>query len=366
MTLESCWTDRYYLFAYPKWASLGRAHPPVSTRVRRGRPIEIDTLWGPPLDSSLSAAPVAQLDRAQAYEAWGRMFESFRVRKILRRFNSGAQAARLFAVRILPLALLVGLAAACASATPPAATPTTSPAAVSTSPGFLGVLMSPAENGVRMQYVARGGPAALAGIVAQDIVTHVDDLAVTDSATLKDRIASFPAGQSVRLTVVRDGAPRVVPVTLGARPADDNVVAADHAGSAAPTLDGAVGLQGADVSTLIGKVTVVDFYATWCAPCHFTIPTLAAMHQRYAPQGFRVLGISSEESTRVLSFATQRNIPYDLAQDELGLVTRRYGVRSLPTLFVVDRKGVVRKVFSGVPDFAVLEQTVQALLLEAP
>jgi thiol-disulfide isomerase/thioredoxin len=238
--------------------------------------------------------------------------------------------------------------------------------AAAPSPGFLGVLMSQAENGVRMHYVARGGPAAVAGILAEDVVTHVNEQPVGDSATLKERVAAFPAGETVRLTVIRAGAARVVPVVLGSRPADENTVATDLADRAAPALDGAIGLQGADVSTLKGKVSVVDFYATWCGPCHYTIPMLAAMHQRYAPQGFRVLGISSEESTRVLGFATQRNIPYELAQDELGLVTRRYGVRSLPTLFVVDRKGVVRKVFSGVPDQGALEESVRALLLETP
>jgi thiol-disulfide isomerase/thioredoxin len=239
--------------------------------------------------------------------------------------------------------------------------PSRQPAAA---PGWLGVAMSPAPEGVQLAHVGRGTPAALAGLVALDIVTHVNDEAVREPATLQKRIAELGAGRRVTLATVRNGETRNVVVTLGARPVEVDTVAKDLLGRPAPALEGAVGLQGADVSSLRGKVAIVDFYATWCGPCHYTIPMLTALHQRYAAQGFRVLGISTEDDALVLRFSAARGIVYDLARDELGLVTRNYGIRSLPTLFVIDRAGSVRRVFEGVPDSTDLEQTVQTLLAE--
>ena len=57
------------------------------------------------------------------------------------------------------------------------------------------------------------------------------------------------------------------------------------------------GLEGdkLPLSSLLGKVVVIDFWATWCAPCREEIPELIAMQRKYGPKGFTVLGVAMDE-----------------------------------------------------------------------
>ncbi|MCB9665208.1 MAG: redoxin domain-containing protein [Alphaproteobacteria bacterium] len=117
---------------------------------------------------------------------------------------------------------------------------------------------------------------------------------------------------------------------------------------------------------LAGRVVVLDFWATWCGPCRAVMPGLSSLHERYAADGLTVLGISDETSTTVRKFLVgqeARGVTYahELAL-EGGGVRRDYGVRSLPTLVLVDAKGVVRWVHVGAGPLAELEAKVVDLL----
>lgn len=114
-----------------------------------------------------------------------------------------------------------------------------------------------------------------------------------------------------------------------------------------------------DPKTLQGKVILVDFWATWCPECLKTLPTLIDIHRRYAPRGFAVLGISSDQSVSTLQQflaqgaltdpATQQRlaIPWPVMAERLSLdakqtpVSTYYGVNKLPTHFLIGRNGKV-------------------------
>jgi cytochrome c biogenesis protein CcmG/thiol:disulfide interchange protein DsbE len=102
-----------------------------------------------------------------------------------------------------------------------------------------------------------------------------------------------------------------------------------------------------------GKVVLINFWATWCAPCKIETPWLVELRNQYAPQGFEILGISaddfdmdnpqklSEEKKDVARFVQQQHMPYPVLIDGDALSQPYGGLDSLPTSFFVDRKGTV-------------------------
>lgn len=116
-----------------------------------------------------------------------------------------------------------------------------------------------------------------------------------------------------------------------------------------------------------GHVLVVDFFATWCQPCRQSIPHLMEMNRKYGKQGLQVLGLSADEDGEraVKAFANEYHINYPLALagDD---ATVDFGVRSVPVMFVIDKKGAVAEVYRGFSDEMgrKMEQLVKRLLTE--
>lgn len=95
---------------------------------------------------------------------------------------------------------------------------------------------------------------------------------------------------------------------------------------------------------LRGQVMVVNFWATWCAPCRIEVPSLQALHEDYADRGVVVLGLSADVTGEdaVRRYLEERGVTYPVAMAD-GAVRRAFGgVNALPTTFVIDRRGVVR------------------------
>lgn len=122
-----------------------------------------------------------------------------------------------------------------------------------------------------------------------------------------------------------------------------------------------------DLNALRGKVVVIDFFATWCPPCRDAIPHLIDLQRRFGAKGLQVAGLSAddEDETRtVREFVTNNRINYPVAitSEELR---DEYGLRSIPVLFVIDKKGVVIEVFRGLGGDMTkrLDDLVQKLLV---
>jgi peroxiredoxin len=90
---------------------------------------------------------------------------------------------------------------------------------------------------------------------------------------------------------------------------------------------------------LHGKVVLVNFWATWCPPCRKEMPDLQALYDKYKDQGFVVLAISDEESTKVTPFISERKIGYPVMLDLGRKVNELYQVEGIPKSFVYDRDG---------------------------
>ena len=116
------------------------------------------------------------------------------------------------------------------------------------------------------------------------------------------------------------------------------------------------------MADLRGKVTLVNYWATWCGPCRHEIPQLVALQDRYGDQ-LQVIGVSTDEGdlANVRAFAEefQMNYPVVMATAEIN---RQFpGVFALPTSFVVDTEGRIVQTHVGLINPAVLEQETRYL-----
>ena len=122
------------------------------------------------------------------------------------------------------------------------------------------------------------------------------------------------------------------------------------AGEAAPDFQlGALRGPRVVLGDLRGKVVLLDFWATWCAPCRAAIPELKALAREMAGEPFVLIGISEERNPRKLEeFALAHGMDWRLAWDDLQRVTRAlYKVRSFPTYVLIGPDGRILHVQSG-------------------
>ena len=121
--------------------------------------------------------------------------------------------------------------------------------------------------------------------------------------------------------------------------------------------------QTQDLARFRGKVVLLNFWATWCAPCQLEMPVFATWQRQYAPQGLQVIGVSMDDdaaSARRLVARLQLNYPVLMGDERLG--ARYGGVLGLPLTFLIDRNGVVRAEFQGEVDLKLIEKRVTAFL----
>ncbi len=111
-------------------------------------------------------------------------------------------------------------------------------------------------------------------------------------------------------------------------------------------------LSGSDpvtLSALRGRVVILDFWATWCRPCHEIARLLEALHRQHHGDGLTVLGITQESPRAVLASVRASSIDYTETLDH-GRTMLHYGIHAIPTLVLIDRAGRVRDVTEGLSE----------------
>jgi thiol-disulfide isomerase/thioredoxin len=117
--------------------------------------------------------------------------------------------------------------------------------------------------------------------------------------------------------------------------------------------------------SLKGKVVYLDFFASWCAPCKQSFPTLNQWHEQLASKGLVVLAVSVDETDADMqSFLKDAPAQFPVVRDAGSKLVAAADVSTMPTSFIIDRKGVIRHVHSGFKkkDAATLLQNIQALI----
>lgn len=106
-------------------------------------------------------------------------------------------------------------------------------------------------------------------------------------------------------------------------------------------------LEGA-VPDCAGQVVLIDFWATWCAPCKASFPAYSELQREFAPQGFILLAVSVDKTAGPYADFLQRFKPsFPTVRDGAQKLIAEVRVSTMPTSYLLDRKGIVRAVHSG-------------------
>lgn len=115
--------------------------------------------------------------------------------------------------------------------------------------------------------------------------------------------------------------------------------------SMAPPMD--IALTDLDNNTVrlseqAGKIVFLNFWTTWCPTCREEMPAMQKLHQRFANQDFVMLAVDLKESSKTVQrFAERYKLSFPILLDPKGKTGAGYGVRSIPTTFIIDKKGAI-------------------------
>jgi cytochrome c biogenesis protein CcmG/thiol:disulfide interchange protein DsbE len=132
------------------------------------------------------------------------------------------------------------------------------------------------------------------------------------------------------------------------------------------------------LADLRGRVVLLDFWANWCGPCHKTFPQLRALHKKYKDKGLTIIGVTNyygtfagrkvtpqEELIYLRTFKKQHELNYGVAVADSDDNDFHYGISSIPTVFLIDRRGAVRYINVGASENdQELEEMIEKLLAE--
>ncbi len=137
----------------------------------------------------------------------------------------------------------------------------------------------------------------------------------------------------------------------------------------------------ATLETLRGRVVLIDFWATWCGPCRYTIPKLNALHRKYKDRGLVVLGVTdfasgvegggetrAEQLAFLRRYKRENNVSYGFAIADDHSNNANYNVISIPTAVLLDRRGRLRFITVSADDgeARALASMVEKLIEEKP
>ena len=121
-------------------------------------------------------------------------------------------------------------------------------------------------------------------------------------------------------------------------------------------------------STFLGRVTYVDFWASWCGPCRLSLPALNRLSKEFDAADFGVVAISVDYVDEdALDFLKRYPVDYPVAIDTTGNSGRDFAVAGMPSGYLIGRDGLIRQVHVGFRkgDEALLREQIQALIADS-
>ncbi len=115
-----------------------------------------------------------------------------------------------------------------------------------------------------------------------------------------------------------------------------------------------------------GKVCVLVYWATWCAPCIEEIPSLIALREDFPESDVDIIGISLDQpSKKIDTFVTSHGINYDITRNNQSLESAFGPIRYIPTIVILDQEGKIQQRYTGLTSADTLRRQVETLLGES-
>jgi thiol-disulfide isomerase/thioredoxin len=118
-----------------------------------------------------------------------------------------------------------------------------------------------------------------------------------------------------------------------------------------------------DLGSYRGKVVLLNFWATWCAPCQLEMPRFVQWQRQYGPSGLQVIGISMDDDIApVRTLATKLRLNYPVAMGDENLGELYGGIFGLPVTYLIDRDGKIAAEHHGETDLSLIQAELKLLL----
>lgn len=214
-------------------------------------------------------------------------------------------------------------------------------------PPWLGVTMAEVGDRVVVRKVTRSSPAEQAGLKAGDVLVQIGDKRVAAATDVSGEVRRRRPGDRVDVAFARDGTRRIAPARLGVFPGDSELLRRDVVGTKAPSLRPVSVVKGDVPEELTGKATAVVFFASWCAACRVEAPIIKRWHARFSAIGGRVIGVAADGPFTASKLVDELELSFPVTADPANLVAEAWQSPAVPTVYLVDKKGVVRDAVVG-------------------
>jgi len=221
--------------------------------------------------------------------------------------------------------------------------------------------------GVMIKQIFNDTPAKKSGFKVGDYVVSVGNHPILKG--VREMVAHVKAnkeGARVSFTIKRDGKEQILTAILGKVPKRGEIMKNAWLNKNIPPisvmeLDGKTKIN---LDQLQGKIVVIDYWATWCNPCKKAIPILEDLQEEYGDRDVMIIGVSDEEREIVQTYAKNRPVEYKIAYDIDRKLGGKLYISSYPTFLVIDKKGVIRSISTGLNGAGQLKSKIQKLIAE--
>lgn len=226
-----------------------------------------------------------------------------------------------------------------------------------------------ARDVLRVASVLKESPASRAGLKPGDVITSIQETPIKSVRDLKLLLREHESGDSLSLSYSRGEHAHTTTLILMPTPTQKELVTSQLMGEPAPdfsfspiTTKAKASPKTSKLSNSKGKVTILEFWATWCKPCEPFKKELSKIAKKHGDD-VHIIAMSTESVETLQAAITEEAMPYLVASDASEKIHDAYFVRGIPLVIILDAEHRVRKVITGEDDAALVSKSLKGLLL---
>jgi peroxiredoxin len=226
------------------------------------------------------------------------------------------------------------------------------------------------KNGSMQAAQRKDGTARILAVFVASAAGESRSVGVAKSVVSVWRFSSLPLGEIRRLRLAKSVTSIlcfalclvVCGQSVGNTPQRRSLVGQPAPAFAVATLDG----KPVSLADYRGRVVLINFWATWCGNCQVEMPWLGQLHDRYAGQGFEVLGILTDNAPleKIAAFTKKYGVHYPILMCNHETAQAYGGLPDLPESFLIDRRGTIVAEIDGADSEQQIEAKIRSALDE--